>query len=171
MILHHHIAINNPNWDDDGNNEDLCLITSSRLFLCVGVMTTTTTRVLSSLLLVMAALQYRGCSGARTVLPGNRLPDIVPGKAGIDYPVASSIPETKFRCSDQIYSGYFADPDTHCQVMMIRRRRIDYDDKCQTRALKASKHLPMDGACSNPAHVNPEIFKKGRSSNSFSLTG
>lgn len=39
-----------------------------------------------------------------------------PGRAGIDYPVLSVIPETSFNCKTQRYKGFFADPDTKCQV-------------------------------------------------------
>ncbi|XP_065225663.1 uncharacterized protein LOC135849249 [Planococcus citri] len=39
-----------------------------------------------------------------------------PGRAGIDYPVLSVIPETTFNCKTQRYKGFFADPETKCQV-------------------------------------------------------
>lgn len=39
-----------------------------------------------------------------------------PGKAGVDYPALSSIPQTSFDCKTQRYKGFFGDPDTNCQV-------------------------------------------------------
>lgn len=39
-----------------------------------------------------------------------------PGRAGIDYPTLSTVPETSFTCKSQRYKGFFADPDTKCQV-------------------------------------------------------
>lgn len=38
------------------------------------------------------------------------------GKAGVDYPNYSEIPETSFSCKEQRYKGFFGDPDTNCQV-------------------------------------------------------
>lgn len=42
-----------------------------------------------------------------------------PGRAGIDYPIYSIIPETSFTCKSQRYKGFFADPDTKCQVKYL----------------------------------------------------
>lgn len=39
-----------------------------------------------------------------------------PGRAGIDYPIMAVIPETTFSCKTQRYKGFFADPETKCQV-------------------------------------------------------
>ncbi|XP_054268404.1 uncharacterized protein LOC128990156 [Macrosteles quadrilineatus] len=39
-----------------------------------------------------------------------------PGRAGIDYPAYSEIPETHFTCKSQRYKGFFGDPETNCQV-------------------------------------------------------
>ncbi|CAH1992473.1 unnamed protein product, partial [Acanthoscelides obtectus] len=39
-----------------------------------------------------------------------------PGTPGVDYPAMSSIPPTTFNCKTQRYKGFFADPDTNCQV-------------------------------------------------------
>ncbi|VEN38008.1 unnamed protein product [Callosobruchus maculatus] len=39
-----------------------------------------------------------------------------PGTPGVDYPALSSIPPTTFNCKTQRYKGFFADPDTNCQV-------------------------------------------------------
>ena len=63
------------------------------------------------------ALAITGCrAGLRTTFSGNRLPDIVPGQPGVDYPVASRVPATQFRCEKQAYPGFFADPEAGCQV-------------------------------------------------------
>lgn len=42
-----------------------------------------------------------------------------PGRAGIDYPAYSEIPETRFDCKNQRYKGFFGDPDTNCQVTYL----------------------------------------------------
>lgn len=42
-----------------------------------------------------------------------------PGRAGVDYPAYAEIPETQFTCKSQRYKGFFADPDTNCQVNTI----------------------------------------------------
>ncbi|CAK1579317.1 unnamed protein product [Parnassius mnemosyne] len=39
-----------------------------------------------------------------------------PGRPDIDYPILTTIPQTKFNCKTQRYKGFFADPDTRCQV-------------------------------------------------------
>lgn len=41
------------------------------------------------------------------------------GEPGRDYPIYSSVPDTQFRCSDQQWPGYYADPDAQCQVFHI----------------------------------------------------
>jgi len=71
------------------------------------------------LLISMAAvIGSSGAAGTRTTFAGNRLPDIVPGVPGVDYPVASRVPATlRFRCDQQDYPGFFADPETGCQVI------------------------------------------------------
>ncbi|KAG7310029.1 hypothetical protein JYU34_004562 [Plutella xylostella] len=39
-----------------------------------------------------------------------------PGRPGRDYPVLTAIPRTSFDCKTQRYKGFFADPETRCQV-------------------------------------------------------
>ncbi|XP_061704634.1 uncharacterized protein LOC133515993 [Cydia pomonella] len=39
-----------------------------------------------------------------------------PGRPGVDYPVLTVIPATAFNCKTQRYKGFFADPETRCQV-------------------------------------------------------
>ncbi|XP_065339154.1 uncharacterized protein LOC135938981 [Cloeon dipterum] len=39
-----------------------------------------------------------------------------PGRPGVDYPTYRTIPQTNFDCATQRYKGFFADPDTQCQV-------------------------------------------------------
>ena len=47
--------------------------------------------------------------------------DNIPGQAGVDYPVHSSVPEnTSFRCGRFEYAGYFADVEADCQVKKNR---------------------------------------------------
>lgn len=50
--------------------------------------------------------------------PANTPEGGTPGKPGIDYPALSSIPQTNFNCKTQRYKGFFADPDTNCQVII-----------------------------------------------------
>uniref|UniRef100_A0A1B0C9T9 Putative chitin binding peritrophin-a domain protein n=1 Tax=Lutzomyia longipalpis TaxID=7200 RepID=A0A1B0C9T9_LUTLO len=38
------------------------------------------------------------------------------GRAGIDFPNLSEIPQTSFSCKEQRYKGFFGDPETNCQV-------------------------------------------------------
>ncbi|CAH0559271.1 unnamed protein product [Brassicogethes aeneus] len=51
-----------------------------------------------------------------TSYPGDTPDGGTPGKAGVDYPALSSIPQTSFNCKTQRYKGFFGDPDTNCQV-------------------------------------------------------
>lgn len=70
---------------------------------------------------LIAVLVINGCrAGSRTSFSGNRLPDIIPGQPGVDYPVASRVPSTSFRCEQLGYPGFFADPETGCQVQSSR---------------------------------------------------
>lgn len=70
------------------------------------------------LLISMVVIGSSEAAGTRTTFAGNRLPDIVPGVPGVDYPVASRVPATlRFRCDQQDYPGFFADPETGCQVI------------------------------------------------------
>lgn len=39
-----------------------------------------------------------------------------PGQPGVDYPILTVIPPTSFDCKTQRYKGFFADPETRCQV-------------------------------------------------------
>lgn len=39
-----------------------------------------------------------------------------PGRPGVDYPTYNTVPPTTFDCKTQRYKGFFADPDTQCQV-------------------------------------------------------
>ncbi|SPP87983.1 uncharacterized protein LOC117589534 isoform X3 [Drosophila guanche] len=46
----------------------------------------------------------------------NKHPGPSTGRAGIDYPNYSVIPQTSFECTKQRYKGFFGDPETNCQV-------------------------------------------------------
>ncbi|KAF5273089.1 hypothetical protein FQR65_LT04831 [Abscondita terminalis] len=50
------------------------------------------------------------------MFPANTPEGGTPGRPGIDYPALSHIPPTSFDCQTQRYKGFFADPDTSCQV-------------------------------------------------------
>ena len=41
------------------------------------------------------------------------------GRPGIDYPTLSTIPQTSFHCKMQRFKGFFADPESHCQVRQL----------------------------------------------------
>lgn len=41
----------------------------------------------------------------------------IPGRKGQDYPVYKVVPTTSFTCSGRLVPGYYADPDTRCQVL------------------------------------------------------
>ena len=43
----------------------------------------------------------------------------VPGVAGTDYPVYSSVPDTGFDCSQQLYPGIYTDTEAACQVGIV----------------------------------------------------
>lgn len=40
----------------------------------------------------------------------------IPGRAGVDYPNFDTVPETSFKCDQQEFPGYYADPEAQCQV-------------------------------------------------------
>jgi hypothetical protein len=42
----------------------------------------------------------------------------VQGKPGVDFPVLSHIPRTTFSCRN-VDSGYYADLETDCQVLLV----------------------------------------------------
>jgi len=43
----------------------------------------------------------------------------IPGRADIDYPVLSSVPDTSFSCRSQLTGGYYADVEARCQVFHV----------------------------------------------------
>lgn len=51
----------------------------------------------------------------------------IPGEPEKDYPIFAEPPETSFKCQDQNYPGYYADPEARCQVFHICQEgnRID----------------------------------------------
>ena len=55
-----------------------------------------------------------GRTGAGGV--GGSLSEAVPGSPGQDYPVYSTVPDTSFLCAGQVDGGYYADPESDCQV-------------------------------------------------------
>lgn len=38
------------------------------------------------------------------------------GRPGVDFPILTSIPHTDFSCKKVKKPGYYADPETDCQV-------------------------------------------------------
>ncbi|XP_068081819.1 uncharacterized protein [Anabrus simplex] len=59
---------------------------------------------------------YYGGSTFTQSYPDPNSEGSTPGRAGIDYPTYSSIPQTSFNCKTQRYKGFFGDPETSCQV-------------------------------------------------------
>ena len=47
-----------------------------------------------------------------------------PGKPWKDYPDYDAIPETSFSCDKQMKGGYYADPETRCQVYHICSKEV-----------------------------------------------
>lgn len=47
----------------------------------------------------------------------------VEGKPGVDFPILSHIPRTSFSCRD-VESGYYADLETDCQVLLTKKSLI-----------------------------------------------
>lgn len=45
--------------------------------------------------------------------------DEIPGEPGRDYPVYAEPPKTSFRCDNQQFPGYYADPEAQCQAFYI----------------------------------------------------
>merc|ERR1712168_274414 len=43
----------------------------------------------------------------------------IPGTPGQDYPIYNEVPLTGFSCDGRVEGGYYADPDTECQVFHI----------------------------------------------------
>ncbi|XP_037907409.1 uncharacterized protein LOC119649365 isoform X2 [Hermetia illucens] len=50
----------------------------------------------------------------------------VPGIPGRDYPTYAFPPDTSFRCQDQRFPGYYADPEARCQVFHICQTVCDW---------------------------------------------
>lgn len=59
---------------------------------------------------------YKGATSTQS-FPDPHSEGSTPGRAGIDYPTYSVIPQTSFSCKTQRYKGFFGDPDTSCQVI------------------------------------------------------
>jgi len=46
----------------------------------------------------------------------------IPGEAGVDYPVLTTVPDTGFACNSQSFlPGIYADQNADCQVRTARR--------------------------------------------------
>merc|ERR1711942_627014 len=43
----------------------------------------------------------------------------IPGVPGEDYPIYAEVPESGFACDGQVDGGYYADPESECQVFHI----------------------------------------------------
>ena len=65
-----------------------------------------------------------GCTAALLSLlsgqaGGEMVMSPVPGVAGTDYPVYSSVPDTGFDCSQQQWPGIYTDTEAACQVSIL----------------------------------------------------
>ena len=49
---------------------------------------------------------------------GEMIMNPIPGEAGTDYPVYSSVPDTGFNCAQQDFPGIYADTQADCQVYL-----------------------------------------------------
>jgi len=54
------------------------------------------------------------------------------GLAGIDFPIfsAQTVPETSFTCSGKVNGGYYADPETKCQLYHICSGGKNFSQLC-----------------------------------------
>jgi len=50
---------------------------------------------------------------------GEMIMNPIPGEAGTDYPVFSSVPDTGFNCAQQDFPGIYADTQADCQVFYM----------------------------------------------------
>jgi len=50
---------------------------------------------------------------------GEMIMNPIPGEAGTDYPVYTSVPDTGFNCAQQDYPGIYADTQADCQVFYM----------------------------------------------------
>lgn len=57
------------------------------------------------------------------MVQGESVEGAIPGQGGKDYPVYKTVPSTGFKCSDRLLPGYYADPETRCQVSTIQKTR------------------------------------------------
>lgn len=46
------------------------------------------------------------------------------GRPGVDFPIMTYIPRTDFSCKKVKKPGYYADPETDCQVNIISKSLI-----------------------------------------------
>ncbi|XP_065211428.1 uncharacterized protein LOC135839364 [Planococcus citri] len=98
----------------------------------------------------------------------NALDDDVPlqeyqgvfGRPGIDFPVLSSIPVTKFNCRHVKNSntGYYADTDTNCQVFHVcdAGRKISF--LCPNGTIFRQSHLICDWWFRVDCERSPELY-------------
>ena len=50
---------------------------------------------------------------------GEMVMNPIPGVAGTDYPVFSSVPDTGFSCAQQDFPGIYSDTGADCQVFYM----------------------------------------------------
>lgn len=92
---------------------------------------------------LLAVLVVGWCGGQQEL---DSLRQTVPGEPGLDYPILANIPETSFQCQGKVFGGFYADPDTRCQVY-----HVCVQDSEQTL-------LPISFLCPNGTVFNQELF-------------
>jgi hypothetical protein len=62
--------------------------------------------------------EFNGYADNRVGGDDEEVAGAIPGRAGVDYPNFDTVPETSFKCDQQEFPGYYADPEAQCQVTM-----------------------------------------------------
>ncbi|VVC41549.1 Chitin binding domain [Cinara cedri] len=68
----------------------------------------------------------------------------VMGRPGVDFPILPSIPRTDFSCKKMKKSGYYADPETDCQVFHICDNGMKVSFLCPNGTVFRQSHLICD---------------------------
>lgn len=68
----------------------------------------------------------------------------IPGRSGSDYPTLQTIPKTGFNCASKSFGGYYADPETNCQVFHVCWGRRNASFLCPVGTLFNQRLLVCD---------------------------
>ena len=73
------------------------------------------------------------------------LMNAIPGDPGQDYPILDMVPDTQFSCRGRVFGGYYADPETQCQVFHVCGRRGEkYSFLCPHGTIFNQNYLTCD---------------------------